>query len=621
MSLAEALCNDAVMLQERGRYVDALASFDRALAIRPKDAIALNNRGVALNALGRHTEALASYDKALALQPDYVFALYNRGRAFDELDRHAEAIECYDKVLALDPRHAVAHNNRGAALDALGRHEEALDSFAKALALRPDYAEALNNRGIALAELDRPNEALASYDAALALDPGYVECRWNKCLVQLRQGMYEAGWKGYEWRRQKDDWEHRRLPGPEWDGKTAPGQRLFLYAEQALGDSIQFARFARTLAEAGGDVILEVQPRLTRLLQSLASVRVIARGEPIPAFDCHLPLMSLPHVLGIANVPAQGPYLAAEPSRVAHWSRRLASDGFRVGIAWQGNPRAQSERGRSIPLREFLPLSGVPGVRLISLQKNDGVGQLAELPAGMAVETLGEDFDAGGDAFVDTAAVMMNLDLVITSDTSIAHLTGALGRPVWIALQHLPDWRFEAGREDWSWYPSARLFRQIRRGEWPDVFARMAAELARIAAQPPASNDIGSLVTPLVPVSIGELIDRMTILEIKAERITDPGKLGNIRKELALLSSTRSCPRGNAEAMRLKDELRCVNELLWEIEDLVRACEREGHFGSDFITLARSVYKTNDRRSAIKRRINELSGSPIVEEKMYSEYS
>jgi hypothetical protein len=344
------------------------------------------------------------------------------------------------------------------------------------------------------------------------------------------------------------------------------------------------------------------------LLQSLEGVTVIGKGMTLPAFDCHLPLMSLPHALGLADITDDGPYLAAEPGRVEHWSRTLGSEEFRVGIAWQGNPRAPGDPGRSIPLREFLSLARVPDVRLISLQKHDGLEQLADLPADLTVEILGDAFDAGPDALVDAAAVMMQLDLVITSDTSIAHLAGALGRPVWVALKHVPDWRFGSVGEDWPSYRSARLFRQSRRGDWAGVFDRMAAELSRIAAKPAAPD----LAAPLVPVSIGGLIDRTTILEIKAERIAEPGKLANIRKELALLSPMCTTLAGHG---------RRVNELLWEIEDLIRACERAGEFGADFVALARSVYRTNDRRGAIKRRINELTGSSLVEEKSYSDWS
>ena len=305
---------------------------------------------------------------------------------------------------------------------------------------------------------------------------------------------------------------------------------------------------------------------------------------------------------------------------------------FEFGIVWQGKSTADVDFGRSISLRCFAPLSRIPGITLISLQKYDGVRQLAYLPPDMRVETLGAEFDAGEDAFVDCAAVMMNLDLVISSDTAAAHLAGALGRPVWIVLQHVPDWRWMMDREDTPWYPTARLFRQARRDDWNEVFERIAGELARAAG---AKTNPGDLLpqrrassldptqavppgTALVPVSFGELVDKITILEIKSERIGDPSKLVNVRVELELLTTAlaRFCvlpPR----AGELKAELRRINEALWEIEDQIRDCERNNDFGAKFVDLARRVYMTNDRRSTIKRQLSELAGSAIVEEKSY----
>ena len=283
---------------------------------------------------------------------------------------------------------------------------------------------------------------------------------------------------------------------------------------------------------------------------------------------------------------------------------------------WQGKSTADVDFGRSIPLRSFAPLSRIPGLTLISLQKYDGAEQLA-LPPGMTVETLGAEFDAGSDAFVDCAAVMMNLDLVISSDTAAAHLAGALGRPVWIVLKHVPDWRWMMDREDTPWYPTARLFRQARRDDWDEVFERIAGELARAAAPKTKSGGLlsqqwtGSLDptqavppgTALVPVSFGKLVDKITILEIKSERIADASKLANIRVELELLATAlaRFCvlpPR----ASELKAELRRINEALWEIEDQIRDCERNNDFGAKFVGLARGVYLTNDRRSAVSAR-------------------
>ena len=479
---AEALSRRSAALVALKRYAEAVAGYDRVLAIMPDLPDVHNNRATALIELGRAADALAGCDRALALDPNYVEAHYNRGAALSDLKRFNEAVASYDRALALKPDHVEAHNNRGIALDELGRHEDALASYTQALTLNPDYAEAHNNRGTCLIDLGRCDEALASYDAALALNAGYVECCWNRSLLLLRLGRFAEGWRDYEWRRKRDAWEPQTFAGPEWTGEAAAGKRLLFYSEQGLGDTIQFARFAGTVAAAGAEVVVQVQPPLRRLIGSLGGVTVIGKGDRLPAVDAHLPLMSLPNVLG--TIPVGG-YLAAEPERVRAWSKRLPRGTFNVGIVWQGNPNAKCESGRSIPLRAFAPLAAVPGVRLVSLQKNEGAEQLRDLPSGMAVETLGKAFDAGPDAFLDSAAVLMNLDLVITSDTAMAHLAGALGRPVWIALQHVPDWRWMLERKDTPWYPTARLFRQSRSGDWDSLFARIAAELTRLVGQSP----------------------------------------------------------------------------------------------------------------------------------------
>jgi tetratricopeptide (TPR) repeat protein len=625
----EALNSRGAALSRFKRCAEALASHDKALALRPDFPETLNNRGAALSALKRPAEALASYDRALALRPDYAEAHYNRAVTLDELKRYAEALASCDRALALRPDYPEALNNRGIVLDELGRHEQALASYAVALALKPDYAEALNNRGTAQSDLGRFDEARASYDAALAILPDYEECHWNRSLLMLRLGSFAEGWREYEWRRNRDSWEPRQFQGPQWAGEPS-AKLLLVYAEQGLGDTIQFARFARALAKAGHEVVLEVQPPLRGLLGSLAGVTVIRKGEPLPRFDAHLPLMSLPHVLRIAecDLSAQRPYLAADPDRVERWAATLwRDDVFTVGIAWQGNPKAPGDKGRSIPLAAFAPLAAVPGVRFVSLQKHDGVDQLAGLPEGMRIESLGDDLDAGPDAFVDSAAVMTHLDLIVTSDTAMAHLAGALGRPVWIPLKHVPDWRWMAEREDTPWYPTARLFRQGRRDHWDDVFARMASGLVRLVAsksgavsQPQAEPAISGAA--LVPISLGELVDKMTILEIKAQRIQDPAKVANVRTELALLAAARVRFSTPDQAVgHLRADLMRTNEMLWNIEDRIRDCERDKNFGPEFIELARSVYLTNDRRAVIKRQINDLAGSSIVEEKSYRQYS
>jgi hypothetical protein len=398
------------------------------------------------------------------------------------LKRFAEALVSHDRALAFRPHDVGALSNRGIALALLGRFDEALASYDRALAIRPDHAEVLNNRGKAFREVKRLDEALASYDRALRFDPGNADHHLNRALLLLLTGSFADGWHEYEWRRKTKGRGERTFNAPEWAGEDVSGECLLFYSERGLGDTIQFARFARSAASRAARVVLEVPVALEGLLQRLHGGATIVRaGAPVPDFDRHLPLMSVPFVLGWT--PEQGaaetPYLSADPVRVDRWSRRLPGGGFRVGIAWQGNPAAPADRGRSIPLRAFPPLGQIPGVRLISLQKGSGVEQMADLPPGMAVDSLGADFDSGPDAFLDTAAVMMHLDLIVTSDTAVAHLAGALGRPVWIALRHVPDWRWMLDCEDSPWYPTARLFRQRRTGDWNEVFERMTRELAQ----------------------------------------------------------------------------------------------------------------------------------------------
>ena len=480
-----ALANRGGSLVALGRFAEALASYDRALLAAPLFPDALASRGAALTALGRPDEALASCDKALALSPGHPVALANRAKTLHDLQRFGEALAAHDMALAVRPDDPQLWCNRGASLHSLDRHEEALADYAEALARRPHYPEALSNRGAALRALGRFDEALASCDAALARRPDYPACRANRARLLLQTGSFADGWREYEWRRSEPGWPARANAAPEWRGDDLLGRRVLLYAEQGLGDTIQFARFAASLAEQGAEAIVEVQPALRGLLQTLRGARqVTALGERPTDADYSLPLMSVPFVLGLdeTRIPAAVPYLDAEPARVAAWARHLPAAPFRVGIAWQGNPTAEIDRGRSIPLAAFAPLCGVRGARLVSLQKRDGIEQLAALPPGMAVTTLGDDFDAGPDAFLDTAAVMMHLDLVVTSDSAVAHLAGALGRPVWIVLKAVPDWRWLLGRSDTPWYPTARLFRQRRPGDWADVFARVARELATVAA-------------------------------------------------------------------------------------------------------------------------------------------
>jgi hypothetical protein len=364
-------------------------------------------------------------------------------------------------------------------------------------------------------------------------------------------------------------------------------------------------------------VLAEVQPALLPLLRSCPGIdRLLPGGSPLPDFDVQAPLLSLPGLLHttLDTIPADVPYLSADPALSQRWGQELrAIAAFKVGIAWQGSSKYAGDRHRSIPLKHFAALARLPGVRLISLQKGEGRAQLAEVAAGWDVLDLADRLDESGGAFVDTAAVMPHLDLVITSDTALAHLAGALAVSVWVALPVARDWRWLLDREDCPWYPTMRLFRQKRWGDWDEVFARIALALRDRLSQ-------AALRRPLhVEVSPGELLDKITILQIKRARLADPTKREHVLIELGSLQAARArALREPAALAPLVAELQGVNERLWDVEDELRRCEARQEFGPAFVELARSVYRLNDERARLKRRLNELCGSTLIEEKSYA---
>lgn len=481
-----ALLNHAKALAELGRLEDAIESNRRAIRLKPDFAEAHSNLGNILLKLKRAIEALAAFDNALAAKPDTAQIHLNRGNALMRLKRPAEALASFDRAIALAPGFAEAHHNRGNALDELMRFEEALASFDRALSIQPDDAAFHCSRGSVLMDLNRGSEAIASFQAALALKPGHAEAQWSMSLALLERGDFAEGFRLYEWRkRKKEPVADQSWDAPFWTGaEPLAGRRILVHWEQGLGDTLQFCRYALLLRDRGAEVVLSVQDPLVPLLKQLEpGISVVGAAPPPDRVDFHAYLMSLPLAFGtdLATVPARVPYLRAEPDRVARWRERIGSEGFRIGICWQGSTH-RIDRGRSFPVSEFLPLARIPGVRLLSLHKGAGEAQLAGLPEGLRVETPGAEFDPPGSPFLDTAAVMAVCDLVITSDTAVAHLAGALGVPCWVILKHAPDWRWLRDRDESPWYPTMRLFRQRTRGDWPGTFARIAEALQAVLA-------------------------------------------------------------------------------------------------------------------------------------------
>ncbi len=473
---ALALTNHGNVLAALGRFSEALNRHDESLAAAPDNADAWNNRGNALKGLDRPQEALASYDRALALRPGFADALSNRGTVLHQMGRSDDALASFAGALAADPAHVGALYNRGHVLHDAGRLEEAVAGYDHLLTIAPGHADALANRALCLTGLGRVDEALDCFDRAIAADPGHAEAHFNKGLCLMLAGRLDEGLPLYEWRKKLPvPVEARTYAQPLWTGaEDIAGKTLFVHIEQGLGDTIQFYRYAAQAAARGAKVVLAVQDRLLRLLASAApAVRLIGYRREPEAFDYHIPLMSLPLALGIEYRPIALPYLRAEPERVKMWRERIGAKGLRIGVGWEGNRTVAGGAGRAFPPSALAGIARIAGVRLIGLQKDAAAGDLAAA----GIESPGADFDAGPDAFLDSAAVMENLDLVIGPDATIAHLAGALGRPVWIALKHVPEWRWGLAGEDCPWYPDARLFRQKTDGDWASVFSEMEAQI------------------------------------------------------------------------------------------------------------------------------------------------
>jgi tetratricopeptide (TPR) repeat protein len=467
-------------LWKLNRPAEALASYDVAVALRPNDAEAHCHRGVVLGELTRHQEALVSQELAIALKPDYAEAHYNRGVQLQHLKQPQEVLTSQNRAIALNPGYAQAYNNRGTALNDLNRLEEALASYDAAIALRPDYTEAYCNRGLVLQRLKRLDESLASYDQAVALEPNSTDAQISRSFALLLAGDFEAGWRAYESRKGKWNTAARRFDQERrWLGETdLDGKRLFVHHEQGLGDAIQFARYVMLLEDRGVDVSVSVQAPLKPLLQpAMPSVAFIGENERPASFDYQCSLMSLPLAFGttLDSIPPPPRYLAADVDRRAHFGAQLGPKTKpRIGVAWSGNPTHTDDHNRSMMFEELLPLLS-EDADWIALQ-NEVRPSDASAFGGSGVRFFG---DALND-FADTAALVDLMDLVISVDTSIAHLGGSMGKQTWILLPFSPEWRWMLDRRDSPWYPTARLFRQPEIAKWSGVIDQVRDELRSV---------------------------------------------------------------------------------------------------------------------------------------------
>ena len=644
--------NLAVLCMMQGRNAEAGGLLDQALTLNPDFADAHNNRGIVLREQGDLQAAIASYRRALARKPDFPDAHNNLGIALRETGDLEGSLQCYQQALSIKPDHSDALYNLGLSLHDLDRIDEAIDAYGQALRSKPVYPQAHLNLGNALLARGDHDGAIESYGKALEQRPDYPDALWNLSHAQLLSGDYAAGWPNYEWRdhpsRRDPTVTHARPTCPRWQGEPlVRGQRLLLVSEQGLGDTLQFVRYALPLRDQGMEVSLCAQPRLHGLLRAsgLADTPLTPEQAAAVSEGLWTPLLSVPRHLGVTPAAPilTTPYLRTEETLIQRWRERLAGERRPlIAINWQGNPDQEKgiARGRSLPLEVLAPLAAACGGTLVSLQKGVGSEQLRHCSFRDRFASCQPSIDSCWD-FLETAAILAVCDLVISSDTALAHLAGGMGRPTWLLLKQVPDWRWGLEGETSFWYPSMRLFRQRQAGDWPEVIERVARALRlwseadgsdnhgdRAEApspggdaqahppQSPAASPGGQRL--LAPVSLGELIDKITILRIKADHLSGQA-LAHVQAELSALEAT-------LEALDLAVDpglirrLEEVNRDLWQIEDDIRDQERQQDFGETFIRLARWVYQQNDRRAAIKREINLSYGSALVEEKSYSAY-
>ena len=518
---AEAYKNLAEILQAQGRIDEAIENYKEVIRLRPNVAGLYYNLGIILNEQGHVAEAIANYKQAIRLKPDFAEAYFNLGNILKDQSDDTEAIENYKKAMEFKPTLVMAYNNLASILRGQGRIDEAIENYKQVVRLKPDFVNVYNILGYELNEQKRYGEAIEYYKQAIQIDPDCSGTYNNMAVIRMAQGHYDEaeeicrqalqfnsdsvethfnmglillltdryidGWKEYEWRL---DPRHNTCQDsfsqPRWDGSSFVGKRLLVNWEQGFGDSLQFIRYLPMVKERGGTVIFRDRKSLAALLRQFPGIDELAEVAPNTKssinFDYHVSLLSLPGIFAttVETIPADVPYLYADPVKVEYWRKRLCGAEFKVGIVWAGSGvfgagayGSKKEYNRSCGLEYFAGLAGIDGVRLYGLQKGKQAAEVENLPDGMAVTNLGEEFED----FADTAAAIENLDLIISVDTAVAHLAGAMGKRVWTLLPFVPDWRWRLDCQDSIWYPTMKLFRQGEPGAWREVFARVEEEL------------------------------------------------------------------------------------------------------------------------------------------------
>jgi Tfp pilus assembly protein PilF len=606
--------------------------------IKREDINNLSKQALNLARQGRLEEAELVYRRLIDADPSSDVFHGNLGAILKMQGKLEEASRHTNKALELNPGNPDAHNNAGIIHKDLGRIEASISAHERAIELKPGFPEAYLNLGNSLQEAGNLASAIAAFGKAIALKPGYLEASWNLSQAMLLMGNYPNGWELYDCRAIKanEPIHPIAIPScPAWSRDLKSCRyKLLVVSEQGLGDTLQFMRYVIALRKHGFQVSLCAQPKLHSLIQNSEidpspltpdQAREVTDGQ-------WMPLLSVPRCLEVSpeNPIITKPYIKTTDELVGKWKGILSAEQRPIiGINWQGNPSHEKRNciGRSLPLETFAAIATKTNATLLSLQKGFGSEQLETCSFRDRFVRSQNQVNDTWD-FLETAAIIANCELVITSDTSVAHLAGGMGKTTWLLLKKVPEWRWGLEGDTTFWYPSMRLFRQRERGNWNEVMERVAeafqehfgngsvptqpAAASQPAIKPEAIQDI------LAPISLGELIDKITILQIKTQHLQGTA-LENVKKELEALEITLSNLQPDIDH-KLIQRLKEINQDLWKIEDKIRDQERQQSFGATFIELARSVYQQNDRRAAIKREINTTCGSTFVEEKSYQQY-
>jgi len=672
----ESLFKHANQLFQSNNFDEAVRYYQQSLSLNPTSAQTHFNLGLAFLRQKNIDSAMASFERAIVYKPSYSKAYANLGKILQQKRLKAQAIEQYKQALSLDSSlleislalariYNEQHKFQGAidtlkeslkihssdiallfelanSYNMINRIEEALEIYKRLEIRYPNRPAILYNIAYTLKKLGRLDEAFPYYEKVLQLNPTHADAHFSRGLAYIVAGDFEKGFKDYEWRwKRPQQGSYRTYPEPRWDGSDLDGQTIFLHAEQGLGDTFQFIRYARIAKKRGGTVIAGVQQPLVKLLSLCPYIdKVVSLAEKLPAFDLHAPLMSLPYILKttIDTVPTDIPYLYANPALVEHWKKaRLSSDkNIKVGICWQGNNQYSTPMLRatvalkSIDINKLNPLATVPGVSIYSLQKTAGTDQLKTLPPEFTIHTFGDDFDESNGRFMDTVAVIKNLDLVITVDTSIGHLAAALGKPTWVILPNPPDWRWMLNRDDTPWYPTMRLFRQPTPGDWESVIEVVTQELKKYVSQikqadptkqenhaiqgkqpTPAEQRSTKITNPATKkeYSWAETLHNLSMTTIALENVTDEITKKSLKvKQDHLLNETQKILTSGT-IIQLNKDLVEINNRLWRTGIVLRSLVERSPLDNQFINCVTTFHMLSELQKNVLQKINSLQTS------------